>query len=252
MRRLLPLLVSTTALAAPPAGLTCLARHYGGTPVEREGAWRLELGKKVLEWRRAGRTAPANAVEAEARLDDPDLADIFEPAYRRGPITPITIETDDPGRTRVEALFAAAYPTKDLVRTTFFGHPVTLQRLLVAPLSRVEKRLAGNDKLREVFRELGGGYNDRAIAGTHRKSAHAYGIALDVNPAFSHYWRWHPGKWQNRIPQVVVDAFEAEGFIWGGRWYHFDTMHFEYRPELLDASCAPGEEHASGAEQPGR
>ncbi|WP_265937085.1 M15 family metallopeptidase [Aliarcobacter butzleri] len=27
--------------------------------------------------------------------------------------------------------------------------------------------------------------------------------------------------------------FEKYGFIWGGRWYHFDTMHFEYRPELL-------------------
>jgi hypothetical protein len=23
------------------------------------------------------------------------------------------------------------------------------------------------------------------------------------------------------------------GFIWGGYWYHYDTMHFEYRPELL-------------------
>ena len=30
---------------------------------------------------------------------------------------------------------------------------------------------------------------------------------------------------------------EAEGFIWGGRWYHYDTMHFEYRPELLDDAC---------------
>ncbi|MDP3291618.1 MAG: M15 family metallopeptidase, partial [Sulfuricurvum sp.] len=27
------------------------------------------------------------------------------------------------------------------------------------------------------------------------------------------------------------------GFIWGGRWYHYDTMHFEYRPELLASSC---------------
>ncbi|MDD5211432.1 MAG: M15 family metallopeptidase, partial [Sulfuricurvum sp.] len=27
------------------------------------------------------------------------------------------------------------------------------------------------------------------------------------------------------------------GFIWGGRWYHYDTMHFEYRPELLAPSC---------------
>ena len=27
--------------------------------------------------------------------------------------------------------------------------------------------------------------------------------------------------------------FETHGFIWGGKWYHYDTMHFEYRPELL-------------------
>src|SRR5690242_16362928 len=27
--------------------------------------------------------------------------------------------------------------------------------------------------------------------------------------------------------------FEQHGFIWGGRWAHYDTMHFEYRPELL-------------------
>ncbi|WP_372236783.1 M15 family metallopeptidase [Campylobacter pinnipediorum] len=31
----------------------------------------------------------------------------------------------------------------------------------------------------------------------------------------------------------MVDVFEKNGFIWGGRWKHFDTMHFEYRPELF-------------------
>ncbi|MDD9945395.1 MAG: M15 family metallopeptidase [Myxococcales bacterium] len=35
------------------------------------------------------------------------------------------------------------------------------------------------------------------------------------------------------MPADVVQAFERHGFIWGGRWYHYDTMHFEYRPELL-------------------
>jgi peptidoglycan LD-endopeptidase CwlK len=30
-----------------------------------------------------------------------------------------------------------------------------------------------------------------------------------------------------------VRVFEKHGFIWGGRWYHYDTMHFEYRPELI-------------------
>ena len=43
--------------------------------------------------------------------------------------------------------------------------------------------------------------------------------------------------WKNKIPQEIVDAFEAEGFIWGGRWAHYDTMHFEYRPELLSPLC---------------
>ena len=37
--------------------------------------------------------------------------------------------------------------------------------------------------------------------------------------------------------------FEKHGFIWGGRWYHYDTMHFEYRPELVGA-VAPGADAA--------
>ncbi|MBP9613702.1 MAG: M15 family metallopeptidase, partial [Sulfurospirillum sp.] len=28
---------------------------------------------------------------------------------------------------------------------------------------------------------------------------------------------------------------EKYGFVWGGRWYHYDTMHFEYRPELFES-----------------
>jgi hypothetical protein len=32
-----------------------------------------------------------------------------------------------------------------------------------------------------------------------------------------------------------VEIFERHGFIWGGKWFHYDTMHFEYRPEMLPA-----------------
>ena len=38
---------------------------------------------------------------------------------------------------------------------------------------------------------------------------------------------------QTAYPREIVAAFEAQGFIWGGKWYHYDIMHFEYRPELL-------------------
>ena len=43
-------------------------------------------------------------------------------------------------------------------------------------------------------------------------------------------------KYQNRYPHEIVEIFERHGFIWGGRWYHYDTMHFEFRPEILMAN----------------
>ncbi|MBQ5781449.1 MAG: M15 family metallopeptidase, partial [Spirochaetaceae bacterium] len=38
--------------------------------------------------------------------------------------------------------------------------------------------------------------------------------------------RWMP-------PQKVIEIFEEQGFIWGGKWGIWDNMHFEYRPELI-------------------
>jgi hypothetical protein len=91
-----------------------------------------------------------------------------------------------------------------------------------------------------VLQGFGGTFNWRAIGGTERRSAHAFGIALDLNPQAADFWRWSRQRaWKHPVPPAVVAAFEAEGFIWGGRWYHFDTMHFEYRPEMRDAACDP-------------
>jgi D-alanyl-D-alanine carboxypeptidase len=86
-----------------------------------------------------------------------------------------------------------------------------------------------------------GTYNCRAIAGTKRLSAHGHGIAIDIAIAHADYWRnSQPGKdgaypYKNAIPIEIVRIFEKHGFIWGGRWHHYDTMHFEYRPELVGA-----------------
>ena len=81
----------------------------------------------------------------------------------------------------------------------------------------------------------------RKVRGAQRQSAHSYGIAIDINVGFSNYWLWtNRGaketdriRYENRIPQGLVHIFERHGFIWGGRWYHYDTMHFEFRPEFL-------------------
>ena len=66
-------------------------------------------------------------------------------------------------------------------------------------------------------------------------------MTIDINVSYGDYWQWQckctdESKeilYRNRIPEIIVAIFEKYGFIWGGNWTHFDTMHFEYRPELL-------------------
>jgi hypothetical protein len=237
------LLLAEGAAPGPPDALACLARHYPLAAVSDSGAWfgQLPDGKRLTF--DGGRSK-----SFDERLASPDLHDIFFVPYRTGPIAAVEAADQDPGRFRVLALLSASYgphPSREQVRTSFLGLPVRVHRKVAPALERVAKRLATarehDPSLRPFLRRLSGGFAERTIAGTDRLSAHAFGIAIDLDKSMSDYWRWQrkgPHRWRNRIPQAIVDAFEAEGFIWGGRWYHYDTMHFEYRPELLDATCS--------------
>ena len=87
------------------------------------------------------------------------------------------------------------------------------------------------------------GWNWREIVNTNRRSNHSYGTAVDLLPADlagrRTYWQWHQNKKAESDvtyyfpPAAVIQAFEDNGFIWGGNWDLIDTMHFEYRPEIL-------------------
>ena len=85
-------------------------------------------------------------------------------------------------------------------------------------------------------------WNWRTIAGTNRRSNHSYGTAIDLLPRDLQgrytYWQWGTSDAVNREthympPESVIMAFRSYGFIWGGHWDLIDTMHFEYRPEIL-------------------
>ena len=106
----------------------------------------------------------------------------------------------------------------------------------VAPLE-----ITGSEELDRLPPEINkyafphaGTFNCRTVKDTGNRSAHAWGAAIDINTKFADYWLWAKnGSYRNRIPFDIVDIFERHDFIWGGKWGHFDTMHFEYRPELL-------------------
>jgi hypothetical protein len=189
----------------------------------------------------------------EAMLDHPDIKDMFAMTYPRGDKGIPPEINSDPGRIRYLALFNKMYgdcQKRDLVAE---GVNVVWLRSKYGKTVRFSRRNHAADALQQVsdeldhlpnqfleyLRPLQGTYNCRPIAGTNRPSAHGWGIAIDIAAAHSHYWLGPKPDtasriaYKNETPWEIVRVFEKYGFIWGGKWYHYDTMHFEYRPEIL-------------------
>lgn len=189
----------------------------------------------------------------EQRIEHADILDMFAMPYTLGPDfkQPAT-PADDPGRARNQALFDAIYGdcTKGQVKLKTIQWLPALNggSLRVAAANGVAEQLEAVSrdlqalpaKFHVYLKPSAGTYNCRPIAGTSRMSMHAYAAAIDINVKFTDYWRWGGAKketdkvsYKNRIPMEIVEVFEKHGFIWGGKWYHYDTMHFEYRPEII-------------------
>jgi hypothetical protein len=194
----------------------------------------------------------------EAMLKDPDIKDMFALHYPSGADKfGVPPEPDfDPGRVRYAPLFTKMYGDcqktnvlKNFVDVVWLrsrqGNAAKFSKIngAAAALQQVSDELDRlPDQYLQYLQPLQGTYNCRPIAGTNRPSAHGLGIAIDIAGAQSDYWRWSKPDasghiaYKNRIPWEIVRVFEQHGFIWGGKWYHYDTMHFEYRPELLPRS----------------
>ena len=106
----------------------------------------------------------------------------------------------------------------------------------LAEVSRELDALPAEDK--KYLYPPGGTYSCRAVADTGQTSMHSWGAAIDINATYAEYWLWSRAASANTLPAEIIDIFERHGFIWGGKWFHYDTMHFEYRPELVNAPPA--------------
>ena len=207
-------------------------------------------GNEIV-WRDGTRSAWIDGAANKSfddKLAHASLADQMSIPYARGPIDEPPPVDCDPGRFRNIAFFKKIYGADEAsVRANLVEVPWRIGNYRGSlPFTRIN----GVDKVAaQIVGELAalpprfarylvspaGSFDWRPIAGTSGLSAHAFGIAVDINAEHSDYWRWdHPPRWRSRIPIEIVDAFERHGFIWGGKWYHYDTMHFEYRPELIE------------------
>lgn len=179
-------------------------------------------------------------------LDDCDIEDMFFTPYNSS-ITPPPY-LSDPGRSRSEDLFKKMYGSsendvrKSLVTVDWFGQKVRFTNVNGAAdsLRLVAKEIAKYPELKKYLTSSGTFYW-RPVRGAKRLSAHSYGIAFDIAVKHSDYWQWSNKTtdeyaqiaYRNKFPRKIIEIFERYGFIWGGAWYHYDTMHFEFRPELL-------------------
>ncbi|NLL99895.1 MAG: M15 family metallopeptidase [Treponema sp.] len=141
----------------------------------------------------------------------------------------------------------------NIIKSNFFGMRVNMHKDVIPHLKKVEEKIktlaVTNKKIQAFIDEIHsiGGFNWRDIRSSENRSSHSWGVSIDIMPVLRGrqiYWEWSKhsfgDKWITTSlnarwipPKEVIEAFESEGFIWGGKWELWDNMHFEYRPEIL-------------------
>lgn len=235
----------------------------------KDGDWTAVVGGTRFFWAR-GRLLPEKdrdswpkylpyifyAYPDEVRDPSSYSAEYIETLRKEGEASARDGEPDNHDAFRA-ALYGAATrrgAERNLVKTTLFSKRITVHKMIVEALRRVDEkvaRIAAKDPETAAFlKGIGtmGGYNWREIRGTERRSFHCWGLAIDIQPkrlgSKVIFWEWERGRnadWMLVPPEkrwsppaAVVEAFEQEGFAWGGKWELYDPMHFEYRPELFE------------------
>lgn len=185
----------------------------------------------------------------EEKIANPDLQDMLEQIYPLTTTRKLMDKNFDPGRGRVYELMGEVYGSneanikKNLTNVAIGGRYCQFNKnnkaaeFLSAAIKEINELNKNNKQIAAFVYPTSGTFNFRRIAGTNRLSAHSYGIAIDLAGSKWDYWKWATAEQgQKRLstyPKELVEVFEKNNFVWGGKWGHFDILHFEYRPEII-------------------
>jgi frataxin-like iron-binding protein CyaY len=185
----------------------------------------------------------------QEKLENADIQDTMEQIYPINNERNIMDINYDPGRSRVYNLLNIVYGNnkkqieKNMVKVNINNHNYLFNsrnnasKSLLSTFKQLQTVSKSNYSITKYIYPCSGTYNYRVISGTNRLSAHSYGIAIDLASNKSDYWKWTSREKGNerikKYPTEIIKAFEDNNFIWGGKWGHFDILHFEYRPEVI-------------------
>lgn len=228
--------------------LLCLIMAYPEyiTDVERKDNNNVYIvmksGKKILYDDKAVKNF-------EQKLVNPDLQDMMEQKYPLYPTTKLMSKNFDPGRFRVYDLLNEVYGKSQQqveanltnVNLRYRNFQFNQNNRAAESLQNVMKEIIPlaqkKQNINACLFPCSGTFNYRLISGTNRLSPHSFGIAIDLARDRRDYWKWAaPEEGEKRLasyPKEIPEVFEKNNFVWGGKWEHFDILHFEYRPEII-------------------
>jgi hypothetical protein len=111
-------------------------------------------------------------------------------------------------------------------------HSIQINKHAAESLDRVlryiwEKAGSSQETIEKLhYDRYSGSYNYRPIRGASALSMHAYGLAIDFDDQEN---QQHATKHLFQDNSLIVQAFKAEGWAWGGDWSKgsIDAMHFQ-------------------------
>lgn len=141
-------------------------------------------------------------------------------------VNPGSPPTLDCNNVSTGATAAGACDESTMSRITFLGRSITVANAIVPALSSVESCIAASPSASAYNIRSMGAYNCRNVTGGSSYSIHAYGAAIDINPAQNGYGpKVNPCP--SDMPADFVNCFRSNGFGWGGAWRSVcDAMHF--------------------------
>lgn len=202
----------------------------------------MDSGKKIIY-------DDKNEKNYDQKIYKADLHDTLEDYYPLQEINEVRETNRDPGRFRVYSFLGEVYGSgESVVRKNLKNYSTNYGNLLFnsknnagenlkKSLNEASQAAKSDSKIGGCVYPTCGTFNYRVVQDTGLLSPHSFGIAIDLNKNDNDYWKWvSKEKGSKRIQEyskTLVKIFENNGFVWGGKWAHFDILHFEYRPEII-------------------